>query len=570
MNLRIDGIILWLLLPLSLASAADGVSPGRFIVDPPTLENLGFRWYIEGDDNRNASVAVSYRRPGERDWKQALPMLRVHHEVVNQDYGPYRTGNLFAGSVLFLQPGVKYEVRFVMEDPDGGAATPKTVTATTRAEPALRAGRRQVRVRPPFENLRKALDAAKPGDTLVLESGVYSTSDTVVLDKPDIALLGASEGAVIEGPGYDVDLFDIRHTDNLWFENLTLRRARMAIQGGAKGGPGASGLVVRRCRIEDVIYGINNTSENSTGWYIADNVLTGTNPTWYPRPDKTYMEPSHTGVNVYGRGHVVCYNRISRFSDAVAIANFGVPLEDVEKHPVAIDFYHNDLSFAQDDTLETDYGAHNVRVYRNRCYNAHTGLSVQPLYGGPVYLIRNELYGITALAFKLHNYCAGILAYHNTSATARTGFQSFNRWQNGHFRNNLILGGSGGYAMDTGTITPYSTLDYNGYRRGAPETFIRWYDGRERRTYASLGDFTAATGHERHGMLIDYDIFVNASPPAPGKTVDPAAYDLRLKPEAAAIDAGTRLANINDDFTGRAPDLGCYERGQAQPHYGPR
>jgi flagellar hook assembly protein FlgD len=28
--------------------------------------------------------------------------------------------------------------------------------------------------------------------------------------------------------------------------------------------------------------------------------------------------------------------------------------------------------------------------------------------------------------------------------------------------------------------------------------------------------------------------------------------------------------NINDDFVGAAPDLGCYERGKAAPAYGPR
>jgi hypothetical protein len=55
--------------------------------------------------------------------RNALPMLRVHHEIVNQDFGPYRVGNLFAGSVLFLEPATQYEVRFNMSDPDGGAPT---------------------------------------------------------------------------------------------------------------------------------------------------------------------------------------------------------------------------------------------------------------------------------------------------------------------------------------------------------------------------------------------------------------------------------------------------------------
>ena len=41
------------------AAAADTTRPGEFVVEPPTLINLGFEWFIDGDDNRNAPVAVS-------------------------------------------------------------------------------------------------------------------------------------------------------------------------------------------------------------------------------------------------------------------------------------------------------------------------------------------------------------------------------------------------------------------------------------------------------------------------------------------------------------------------------
>ena len=34
--------------------------------DPPTLINLGFQWMIQGDDNRNAAVAVSIARKASR------------------------------------------------------------------------------------------------------------------------------------------------------------------------------------------------------------------------------------------------------------------------------------------------------------------------------------------------------------------------------------------------------------------------------------------------------------------------------------------------------------------------
>jgi hypothetical protein len=275
-------------------------------------------------------------------------------------------------------------------------------------------------------------------------------------------------------------------------------------------------------------------------------------------------------VNVYGQGHVVCYNRITRFSDSLAIANFGPPVEDEERHCVAIDFYGNDLSWAQDDTIETDYGCHNVRVYRNRCYNAHTALSTQPFYGGPVYLVRNEAYSITALNFKLNNYPAGIEAYNNTVCSARQAFTPPAIWQNGHFRNNLFLGGAG-YAMETGSLTPYSTLDYNGYRRNPGERFLKWIDAaRNVGRYPSLEDLYRATGLEEHGMEVDYDIFVKAGAPQEGKTYTPSDYDLRLRPNAACLDRGLSLPQVTDKYRGAAPDLGCYELGQAMPVYGPR
>src|SRR5580704_9970954 len=44
------------------------VRPGEFIIDHPTLINLGFEWLIEGDDNRNAQVEVSYRKQGQTQW----------------------------------------------------------------------------------------------------------------------------------------------------------------------------------------------------------------------------------------------------------------------------------------------------------------------------------------------------------------------------------------------------------------------------------------------------------------------------------------------------------------------
>src|SRR6476646_8095713 len=129
------------------AHAEDKIAPGELVVDHPTLINLGFEWPVQGDDNHNAQVAVSYRRQGESQWKQALPLLRLEGERIYQENSwDLVSPNMFAGSILDLEPDTAYEARFVMTDPDGiagpGSAATKTVTVRTRPEPKPYAGGR--------------------------------------------------------------------------------------------------------------------------------------------------------------------------------------------------------------------------------------------------------------------------------------------------------------------------------------------------------------------------------------------------------------------------------------------
>ena len=57
---------------------------GEFTVERPTLMSAGFDWNIQGDDNRTATVEVTYRKAGTQAWKQALPLLRLQHEQVKR------------------------------------------------------------------------------------------------------------------------------------------------------------------------------------------------------------------------------------------------------------------------------------------------------------------------------------------------------------------------------------------------------------------------------------------------------------------------------------------------------
>lgn len=82
--------------------AANPVAARNFYAEPPTLISLGFEWQIEGDDNRNASVAVSWQKRGDTAWKEGLPLLRIGNEILNENAIQFTTPNMFAGSIFDL------------------------------------------------------------------------------------------------------------------------------------------------------------------------------------------------------------------------------------------------------------------------------------------------------------------------------------------------------------------------------------------------------------------------------------------------------------------------------------
>jgi hypothetical protein len=77
----------------------------------------------------------------------------------------------------------------------------------------------------------------------------------------------------------------------------------------------------------------------------------------------------------------------------------------------------------------------------------------------------------------------------------------------------------------------------------------------------------------KHAVLVDGDtVFASGvrAPETDKAAISVDATDVRLSPQSAAVDAGQPLPGINDDFSGKAPDLGAYEVGAPLPHYGPR
>ena len=102
-------VLLALVMVTSPVGAANGVTPGQFVIEPATLICLGFEWDITGDDNRNATVEVRYRVSGQTAWIDGMPLnqlMHVSHSRIGpqrQSYSPSR--KLARRSGRFDQPG---------------------------------------------------------------------------------------------------------------------------------------------------------------------------------------------------------------------------------------------------------------------------------------------------------------------------------------------------------------------------------------------------------------------------------------------------------------------------------
>lgn len=547
------------------------------VLDRPTLHSLGVYWIIRGDDNRNATISLQYRQTTDAAWKNGAPLYRVEKRAhMMEKYGSTlkvpADGWLFAGSVLLLDKDSEYEMKLTLSDPDGGKQE-KILKSRTRAEPVLPQGATVKHVAPgngggtgtsadPFRGLAIAQKTAKPGDLFLIRPGTYAGNFKVEkkgLPGKPIVWRGAANGPTIidakgQGRKRSPQGISASGASDVWFENLTVRNADfgIVIHDTAR-------VVIRRCHIHGVDYGITGTRDTkgiSVDHFISDNVIEG--PSTWPR---TKGIEEARGIQVTGQGHVVCYNRIRGFADA--IDTFG------SSHCSAIDFHNNDVSELTDDGFEMDYSERNTRNFHNRLTNCFQGISMQPVHGGPTYVFRNVMYNIVQEPFKLHNSPSGCLVFHNTVVKKGMPLVLLTNEKVRHtqLRNNLFIGTTGSYAFECTAPMVNCDFDYDGFGGGPYPLFLKWNNVR----YKTLAEVKAKAPVYKHALAIpSAGCFASGVLPPKDEKKKAAVPELQLAPKSAAVDAGQVLPGFNDGYTGMAPDLGAYEIGGKYQHYGPR
>ncbi|HPQ40124.1 MAG TPA: right-handed parallel beta-helix repeat-containing protein [bacterium] len=348
--------------------------------------------------------------------------------------------------------------------------------------------------------------------------------------------------------------FYVDDRDYLVFDGLTFRHYGCGSYAKAMYLNNANDNTIQNCTftVNDLGIGIKRTSHRNV---IQSCQFRDTIFDWPWDAVKTGSQLETGGIRFYspcdGRGTIIRYNTFCDYFDG-----FGVYPESAGADTNETDVYENIAWDIGDDCIETDGTCANVRIWNNTFSNCLVGISLAPVYDGPVYAIRNLISGTGAgnnsypgSPFKFNSgygQSGPMYLYHNTADAVLPGSHGLDikapgTWVLITARNNIWRGTD--YGMrDYNTANPVD-LDYNCISTTGGPTLVRW----DSTNYSTLVDFTAATGQELHGFDL-MPVFAN-----------PSVLDYSLVPGSPLIDAGVIIPGINDDYEGTAPDVGAFE-----------
>lgn len=557
--------------------AIDGIT---LSFERSTPEQIAVYAPITRELPEGAQMTMRYWPAGASDWRIAQPLLRINPAWITSG-APAAPVDAFAGTIFDLVPGTATMVELTLEAP-GQAKQTQWTTVTTRALPAP-APASTVKATS-ASNLQSVLDALKPGDVLELEDGTYEVNQLQLkvsgTEAKPIYIRGASRSGVIvrDKSGIVLQILEISHVvlENFTIEGSGTDSGTSASSVGVSfwnGGASQEYVTLRGLDIRGVDMGIV-AGGRLRSVLVYDSDLRGNN-TW----DKSFVESNKTwnddAIRIPGEGNCAFQNTVHAFGDAFAVTD-GI-------HSSAVYFYRNRVTMTGDDAFEGDYSTRNIGFYDNYITNSATLLSLDPLWGGPLYCFRNVSVNTVRGPFKLNSTNSGFFVFNNTivrtNGTTGWGWVQFNNGQlrSWAFRNNLVIfrGTSGQtMAVESGGNSPID-FTHNGW---FPDGSFWWTNSGG--SYSSLAAARAglpattplfSTSTKRH----EADILFPADPFAAALTLGPdhlteikAQPVLALDATSPAHHAGVDLANITDGHTGSAPDMGAIIDGRPVPEWG--
>jgi len=682
------GVLLSIFILLSGKPVAAGNNMEISVLQPqllPSFNTVGFQISFSGDDNKNSSATIKYRKLGE-SWQEGHPGIRVWYSDQYE----------WAGRIFHLEPGTQYEIEVTFSDPDGVTGeNPKIFTVTSRSEPVVvNSGGQTYHVSPsgydgndgslssPFKTIEKGISMVDAGETVVVHEGKYRITSSLDVNKsgtaqaPIIIKAANGENVIIDtfdsgleepniiswrddnssyhgvfsapcdyepymvfykghhlfpsqsfnhlingtaetgGRTYDIGSYGAYYfsANRIYFKFPVNFRdwsgpaedpSSVGIQAALiEKGLNISGdhvvldgFVVQHNKIGINIDGDYVVIRNVTcrrnwlgidaeGYFtLIDNCEIGCSPSYWYREWKLghdILKIHAINFNSrYGGNNVLRNSRIYGVENGLSCDSpwsnsaFGDP-----SYNPGVIVINNEFDLIGDDAVETDGPGYNVVIAGNYFHDCFVAISSAPIGVGPVWAIRNIIYGVDRLLpgggvdnlgryggppYSVFKFASGarpprngrMLIYHNTSLiNANNSASPFSRiWDNAPgldvvMRNNSISikQGRGDVIWIQGYASGYTfnfDVDYDNLWRPSGAEFAEII-GKSYTNFSELqGD-----GYELNGVSED------------PQYTDAAEGDFSLPEQSLLIDAGLRLPGINDEYYGTAADIGAVEYNQ--------
>jgi hypothetical protein len=507
----------------------------------PTYESVGLYW-----SNPAATVSggceVRFRRVGDTAWKQGLDMWFDSR------------GNECRGSLLNLWPATSYEAQMNLP----GQPVARTLTFTTWSNQ---------------KPVAATVTVPSGSATLVITQGgspsgyvVYQGAPGAVLDGGNVSQynveINASfvilRGLVLRGARQDAIRISGSVSDVIVEDNEITGWGRL--RPGTTWGMDLDAAIRADCRnvttpLERVTIQRN---EIHTPRYGANSWSDG-----HP------AGPQAVTFSFCGGNHVIRHNEIwsaagHYYNDVIGgednISTTGFPNTDS-------DIYGNDLSNAWDDAIEAEGGNRNGRIWGNYMDNTATGIATTVTAVGPVYIWRN-VYNRSRFLEKVpldqderqEMFKAGSDAslgdgrrfiLHNTTLQAIDPSAAFS------------LGTGNGIVGTGNSQRVKNTISRNNIFhlwKPTASVFYQTGNGFESTNDMTNGDISA--------VPMVNPILAAPTYAAGNGWQSESGGHYALAPWTPGYDGGVRIANVNDDFIGAAPDVGAHEAGSPALKFG--
>ena len=420
----------------------------------------------------------------------------------------------------------------------------------------------------PYMSIGFAIEAAGPGDRVLLLPGVYHQAATMVRrsgapenplvieswsEHPDqFAVIdgGAEPGSGLSQEGLrlqDASWVTIRNVEfrNCWTDVITLERS--------------SYITIQGCRFTETGQHAVSTLDLETHHILIEDCVWSQDPRIWTTWD--WEELHHGALSHYnggfyggraGAGDAIIRHNTIRF----AFNGLRWWLREEEKGAQRnIEIYDNLFEYCLDNFIEPEVFTANLHVYHNIFGSCPNGVfSIDKVDGGPIYIYGNVGRWSRDGCSKERPWTIYKFSkYGDPGWLAEPLYLYHNSWDY-----MTAFGASGGEYLKAEDHVYHINNAYS--FQGGKDFGLNGWQGQSCRFDSDLSSVAwpkelRDTGFEHGGVVGD---------PA---FLDPQGHDYRLSPGSRGIDGGTILPDFTQWYAGDAPDIGAYDGDQLV--YGP-